>query len=89
MIFWTWYAMITAMVLHVYEMYVGIHLCGNQISDAPRHRRDVVQPNSLFDFHTMRDLCESLSITWTMTCVAGTRRSCATKSPIAAPSAIN
>ena len=26
MIFWTWYAMITAMALHVYEMYVGIHL---------------------------------------------------------------
>ena len=45
MIFWMWYAMITAMALHVYEMYVGIHLW------------------------------ESLSITWTMTCVAGTLRS--------------
>ena len=28
-----------------------VNLCGNQISDALRHRRDVV-PISLFDFHT-------------------------------------
>ena len=34
-------------------------LCGNQISEAPRHRRDVVpvtRPNSLVDFHTVSNV---------------------------------
>ena len=33
-------------------------LCGNQISGAPRHRRE--KPNSLVDFHTVHNRCRSL-----------------------------